>query len=365
MMETGTSPSTAWRGPLFVIGMWRSGTSLLYALLNKHPQIALMYEGDLLLLRPLFWIPGAQSRWLRRWEFWNQAPERHGLDMHRLAGHASGLQKAAEDAYREYAEQAGAVIGGDKSPNYFDCLARLSRDFPDARFIVIWRDPASICRSVIRAAQEDHSWFNRRGMTLRVLMGMKAMRAECDRLIKRGARLHELQYQNLVQNPVETMEGICQFLEIPFVPEMASLSGANRTAIYEGGHHSLVKGDRIVASVERAEVLPQDLQQKIARYLALWREQSAGQWPPASLAPSGASEKPSLGERILDRFRYRSLRTFDAAVILLYCFAPLWLLQRFRAFKHEREEASAQVKQAAVPSPNSVENNRVSASHSK
>jgi hypothetical protein len=32
-------------GPLFVLGMWRSGTSLLYALLNQHPQIALMYEG--------------------------------------------------------------------------------------------------------------------------------------------------------------------------------------------------------------------------------------------------------------------------------------------------------------------------------
>ena len=41
-------------GPLFVVGMWRSGTSLFYALLNQHPQIKLMYEDELPLLWPLF-----------------------------------------------------------------------------------------------------------------------------------------------------------------------------------------------------------------------------------------------------------------------------------------------------------------------
>ena len=44
-------------GPVFVVGMWRSGTSLLYALLNQHPQIGLMYESDMLTLSPLFLIP--------------------------------------------------------------------------------------------------------------------------------------------------------------------------------------------------------------------------------------------------------------------------------------------------------------------
>jgi hypothetical protein len=370
--STTTSTSVAWNGPLFVIGMWRSGTSLLYALLNQHPQIALMYEGDLLLLRPLFWVPGGRSRWLRRWEFWNQALERHELSEGQFSGNAAGLENAAREAYREYAQQQGATIGGDKSPNYFDRLTRLSLDFPEARFIVIWRDPASICRSVVRASEEEHSWFDRRGMTLRVLMGVKAMRAECDRLIARGARLHELQYQDLVKKPIETMEGICRFLGIPFVPTMASLDGADRSAIYDGGHHSLVKGDRIVAAVEREarqEVLPQELKKKIERYLALWREESDGQWPPASFPQNGEKngegEKPSRQERILDWLRYRSLRAFDAAIILIYCFAPIWLLTKFRAYKYEREEARAQVKQEAVPSPNSVEPNRVATSRSK
>ncbi len=57
-------------GPLFVVGMWRSGTSLLYALLNQHPQIGLMYESDFALLSPLVcaaaqeFIVDSESRFL-------------------------------------------------------------------------------------------------------------------------------------------------------------------------------------------------------------------------------------------------------------------------------------------------------------
>src|SRR5437588_8383677 len=71
------SPQTD--GPLFVISMWRSGSSLLYALLNKHPDVGLMYEADLILIRSVFLKPAALCDWPRRWQFWNQAFERHGL----------------------------------------------------------------------------------------------------------------------------------------------------------------------------------------------------------------------------------------------------------------------------------------------
>ncbi len=72
------------RGPVFVAGMWRSGTSLFYALLNQNPQVALMYEDELPLLWPLFLSGKAKSDWPERWEFWNQAPSRHKISVNDL-----------------------------------------------------------------------------------------------------------------------------------------------------------------------------------------------------------------------------------------------------------------------------------------
>src|ERR1700687_1378664 len=92
-------------GPVFVVGMFRSGTSLLYALLNQHPQIALMYEGDLAHLQALFWIPRDTTRWLRRWEFWNTALARHKFDTSVIPDGIRDLKTAVQAVYTEYARQ--------------------------------------------------------------------------------------------------------------------------------------------------------------------------------------------------------------------------------------------------------------------
>jgi len=336
----GAAESSTPRGPLFVVGMWRSGTSLLYALLNKHPKIALLYEGDLHVLRPLSWVPAPGPWKLRRWEFWNDALERHNLHTRDFFG--SDLSQIALDAYRHYAEEKGALIGGEKSPNYFDSITRLADDFPDGRFIVIWRDPEAICNSVIRAAGKIHSWFDRSGMWLRVLLGMEEMRIECNRLAaKYPTRLHELSYEEMVRDPQTAMKAICAFLEIPFVPDMASLEGADRSAIYEAGPHEMVRSQQIVSSARRADVVPDELKKKIAGYVSFWRENYRESWPQIEDWKTRGGVQTSLVERLSDRVQYRGLRLLDAAIVLAYCLVPLAWLGRFRHFQRKREEVRA------------------------
>jgi len=91
-------------GPLFVVSMWRSGSSLLYALLNKHPQVALMYEADLLLLRPAFLKPKVFCDWVERWEFWNDALRRHGLAASNVPAGISDFPGAFSAVHRLYAK---------------------------------------------------------------------------------------------------------------------------------------------------------------------------------------------------------------------------------------------------------------------
>lgn len=335
-------PSSAAKGPLFVVGIWRSGTSLLYTLINQHPGIALLYEADLPMLRPLFAVRRSKTEWLARWDFWNDSLKRHRIATDNIAAEADNVQSATESAYRAYAAGQGAAIWGEKSPNWFDRLSDVARDFPGARFIVIWRSPASICRSVARAVHQD-SWFDKRGMMLRCLLGCAAMKRECDRLAAAGVPLHQLHYDDLVRDPETAMRSMCAFLDIPFDPRMATLDGADRSSIDQAPQHEFVMGNQIVRNVERKEVLAPRLKQKIDRYLRLWKEQYGDGWMLLHGLKLEPGSKPGAWEQLRDRALYWWFRKFDSVVVVIYSFAPLWLLRAYRACKGSPDAAVVKV----------------------
>ena len=319
-------------GPLFVVGIWRSGTSLVYSLLNQHPQIALMYEGDLPLLRPLFSRKGGKRDWLKRWEFWNSALSRHNIQTDKIPATVPDLCTGAMAVWKQY---AGLAVMGEKSPDYYDGLQTVSQQFRHARFIIIWRDPADICRSIIRA-REGSTFFSKPGILHRAIIGYHKLRLQRDTLLALGIPLHEIQYEEVVQDPSKVMAEVCNFLEIPFDRGMTSLRGADRSAIYEGCHHKQVKGEQILDSRETEEVLSPKLKSKIERYVAYWHEKSGGTWPRCPKPGDSASRFPSYAERLLDEMLFRVLRVVDEFTVFVYCYAPLGLLQMYRSFKNRR-----------------------------
>ncbi len=318
-------------GPLFVVGMWRSGTSLLYALLNQHPQIGLMYESDMLTLSPLFLIPRKSSWWLNKVDAWNGALTRHKIDPTAIPEDISDLPGAFRAVAQQYASKKGATVWGCKSPTYYDCMNQFAGWYPNAKFIVIWRDPADVCRSIVRAA-EKASWFAQPGMDLRAILGYRLMKQEADELVRRGADIYQVQYDELVRDPASALSAICEFIGIPFDPKMATLEGADRSAIYNGEHHSGVKSSSIVAKRERPEVLSPELKSKVERYVVFWRKQSGGKWP-VNAAVSEGTPAASLAERTADSIRHRILRLADLAVPVAYSALPTPLWKKYREMK--------------------------------
>lgn len=316
--------------PLFVVGMFRSGTSLLYALLNQHPQIALMYEGDLSHLQALFWIPRDTTRWIRRWEFWNSALARHKFDTGVIPDGIRDLHEAVRAVYIEYARQKkNATVWGCKSPTYYDEVTRLSRVFPNARFVIIWRDLRHICRSILDAA-ETSPFFNRRGMTLRAILGYHDLKRQCDALVKRGGRVYQLDYEELVRDPARHMTAICQFLELPYDPRMSNLKGADRSAISDFRHHSLVKGEKIVATRNGSQGIPAELRDKAERYVKMWREQYNGTWPLFPKSFESNPGNPGLWEKMIDRLAYSFLRLTHHAAPVVFSFVPMKVWGAYR-----------------------------------
>jgi Sulfotransferase family len=329
-------------GPIFVVGIWRSGTSLLYTLLNQHPRIALTYESDLFLLRSLFRGGSSKPDWLERWEFWNSALSRHNIETSKLPVRIPKYSTAATEIWRQYAKGA---LHGDKSPNYFDAMQTLVGEFPDARFIVIWRDLADTCRSIVRAS-EGSPFFAKRGITHRALIGYRKLKRECDALVQRGVPLHQIQYEEMVQSPDTVMQAICAFLQIPFDPRMASLEGADRSAIYDAPQHAGVKKSRKIGLTElhnhepRNMGLPPKLGEKIARYVAYWKKESAGSWP-VYPQNAGDAEPADFLERAGDEVYFRALRALDRFTAFVYCYAPIALLRRYRSAKSQPRALTA------------------------
>jgi hypothetical protein len=317
-------------GPLFVVSMWRSGSSLLYALLNKHPQVALTFEADLWLLRSVFRKPAGYCDWAERWEFWNSALTRHRINASDLPRGVTDFRTAFTTVHKAYAARKGAVIWGDRSPVYYDSLPALARLFPQARFIIQWRDPAATANAIARAAQSGAPYFQQRGAHLRGLIGYQVLKRGVDFLLSRGRSVCQVTYEELTTDTAKVMREVCLFLEIPYRDELANFADADRSAIFQGAHHSLVRGDKIV-STPRTVILDQTTRQRINGYVKLWKLRYDNEWPPSILTDADHVALPRLPQRVGNQVAYRAVRTFDQFRQICFAYAPLALLQSYRS----------------------------------
>ncbi len=335
--KTASSVHNGHVPPIFVVGVWRSGTTLLYSLLNQHRDIRLFYESDLPVLWPMFRLASERRNWVDKWEYWNAGVSRHDLDPARLTGEVHSLADAFAMAGREYAAQKGKTRWGCKSPSYYDRMDSLYREFPDARFVVIWRDPEEICRSVIKA-KATALWFTRPGMNHKALLASRKLKTQVDKVLRMGAAVHQLHFRDLVGNTEKTMRGICEFLELPFDPAVTDLKRADRSAVFTGAHHSLAKGSTIVATRERNEALPAELAGKIERYKALWKAQSGDAWMLSARFSANDAAKPGMGERFVDQIKFMLLRAWDILPRIAFSLLPMSAWQAYRRMKYKDAE---------------------------
>jgi hypothetical protein len=126
--------------PLLILGVRRSGTTLLRVMLDRHSQLAVPDE--------TYFVPQLADRHLRRVE-----AEDFLEDVRRVVDWDLPLDKlrarlrdgmpvgeAIGAVYAVYAEEQGKPRWGDKTPMYMQNLRLLERLFPDARYVHLIRD---------------------------------------------------------------------------------------------------------------------------------------------------------------------------------------------------------------------------------
>lgn len=240
----------------------------MHALVNRHPQVALMYEAEPL---ELWRQPASSPRmdWPHRLEFFNQTFTRHHLDAQRFALIHPGTDAALE-LYQEYARAKEARIMGEKAPSYYQRLPALGKLFPEAQFLIIWRDPMECCRSAMKAARQNR-FFAQHGMNQRILVGAERFARGVETLLREQRNVCEVVYEELVKNPETELRRVCDFLKIPFDPAMLDLQAADTSSVPSGEHHVGVRSGVIHKRAGAEEVLPPAFVAKSRRYAHDWK----------------------------------------------------------------------------------------------
>lgn len=217
------------RPPLFLLGVNRSGTTLLRVILDRSSGIAIPEESrfiPLLARRHRGTIDAAAFR-----DDLRRIPElkRWGLDPDEVVLR-SGMTTAAAIAavFDAYAAKHGKPRWGDKSPVYMRHLPLLERLFPDAVYVHLIRDgrDAALSFAQMPSGTYTRTWarsalpgdFARQWVT-----EVRAARALGRRV--GPARYVEVRYEQLVTEPERAVRAACDFAGLPYDESMLEYAG--------------------------------------------------------------------------------------------------------------------------------------------
>ena len=183
----GSRSRSGGRTPIFVVGLPRSGTTLVERILAAHPHVGSIGEA------PSFPILFRGT---------STAPNRRELSPETIAATADADWPALAERYlRETASLAGdAPFIVDKLPLNSLLIGALRLAFPDARIVLLRRDPMDNLFSVFRVQFSGaYHWANRQE-------DMAEHFAQHQRLMEHwkaclGDGLIELRYEDLVRDP--------------------------------------------------------------------------------------------------------------------------------------------------------------------
>lgn len=219
-------------GPLFIVGMPRSGTKLIRDLLNRNPNIGIPTRESHFIpfmvanfgLKADFSIKNNLRKFYRefvRTNFFNGMKEEGYLltwDLFSKELSENDWGSIFEFILRFCAPKGRceAFIWGDKTPGYVNHILLLKRLFPEAKFLHIIRDPRDYClsvrktwgRSIYRAAERWRRTIDYAQQTANKIKQVDYM---------------ELSYESLLEKPEKVLMNICGFLNCQYTPDMTNL----------------------------------------------------------------------------------------------------------------------------------------------
>ena len=265
---------------VFVVGCSRTGTSLLRRILNRSDKVSIAPEthfvrrfcqvglekrlaklGDLSDDRSVerlveVMYSGKGGAGSSYWEWLTNNTDRQAF-VARLRDTDRSERAIFDLLMRLYAEAArGTVEGlmlGEKTPTHLYYVPILLDWFPAAKVVHTFRDPRAIAVSTVKKVEKKKrgslraklprlpAWLTERLIRPVEMLHISRAWLEAARLHgeyerKYPERYRLLRFEDLISDPENTIRGVCDFIGVPFVPEMTGQVEVINSSYLAGRH---------------------------------------------------------------------------------------------------------------------------------
>ena len=203
----------------FVVGVSRSGTTLLRLMLDAHPDMAIPPETHFIpkLVKEMKKSDDpTEAAWRtitthRRWPDFNLDPDAFRARVESLREPDPGAVLRA--FYSMYAEREEKARWGDKSPPYVRKMRRISSVLPEARFIHLIRDGRDVALSLLEVEWGPTSVEEAAEKWVEWIARARRQSRQIDHYL-------EVRFEDLVVEPEDSLRRVCEFIELDFDPVM-------------------------------------------------------------------------------------------------------------------------------------------------
>ena len=234
----------------FVVGMNRSGTTLLRMMLDAHPDLTIPPEThfvpDLIkAAREDDATPESALEAMKSAREWGD----FGFSDEEMLGRLRALPEikpgpAVRTFYAAYTEEQGKPRWGEKTPTYVQKMKLIQRAIPEARFVHVIRDGRDVALSVLDRTVRD------------LTAGVVAKRWQKKITKARGdsPQLHhymEIRYEDLILDTEPVLRSVCEFIELPWDDGLLSYHERSAERLQEMARALPAEGRAKELSVER------------------------------------------------------------------------------------------------------------------
>lgn len=251
----------------FIVGVGRSGTTLLRLMLDAHPLLAIPSETHFVpSLNHMMSAEDFLGVLLNdpRWPDFHLDSDEFQSGVRALAPFnvSSGLRLF----YGAYARRFGKERWGDKTPAYSMSIAHISALLPEARFIHLirdGRDSALSYRGVWFGPGNDFAahasmWVDRI---------CQARKQACQ-----IPHYMEVMFENLVRDPEGELARICEFIDLPYDSAMLSYTGRAMSRIDEMQERKAIVRDYHVKREDWHRIFALTSSSPDESRIGVWRE---------------------------------------------------------------------------------------------